>query len=70
MGDHWDIRHFGNIAEVNAKAEIRIGLALIYRDSADSRPIEWELAADGRHGCHRAGMPASGVEGDPGTCEC
>jgi hypothetical protein len=46
--DHVDISNLGNFAEVNAEAEFRIDLALIYQDSADSRPIEWELAADGR----------------------
>jgi hypothetical protein len=33
------------LAEVNAKAEIRADHALIYLDSADSRSIEWDLAA-------------------------
>jgi hypothetical protein len=39
---------------VNAEAEIRVDLALIYQGSANSRPTELELAADGRDGCHRA----------------
>jgi hypothetical protein len=59
--DHAYTSRLGYFAVVNAEAEICVDLALICQDSADSRPIEWELA-DGRDGCHRAQLPAARVE--------
>jgi hypothetical protein len=67
--DHGHIRHFGSIAEVNAEAEIRVEPAFVYQDSAAPRPIEWELAADGRPRSHRSRIPARGWPGDLGTFE-
>jgi hypothetical protein len=67
--DQREIRHSGNSAEVNAEADIRMDLALIYQDSADSRPVERELAADGRPRFHRRRIPVGEWPGDPGTFE-
>jgi hypothetical protein len=61
--DHEDFSRFGNLAEVNAEAEIRVDLPLIYQVSANSRQIERELATGGHDGGRFAHMMARRVAG-------
>jgi hypothetical protein len=69
MRDDGDISHFGNFADVNAEAEILIDLAFIYQGSADSRPVERDLAADGGPDRIAAVFRPREFLGDPGTFE-